>query len=332
KVADAMRPKARKLLEDAITRDPKFVLAYCLLSQVQATPNWAEESTPEQLAEAEASAQAAVRLAPESGEAHLALANIYYGEYYGAHKDRQRALEELSIAARTLPNSPEIVSALGDVAKDRGQWKEALRNLEKAMQLDPRNADIAIDLIDLYIDLRQYREAELLTDRMIAGLPPASTMNFWAGKYEIALQRGNLKAARAAMEASPNHNTGSTTHNHNLAVILLRERRYADAVTLIDQIPERARKGNVLPGSGINPFAEGLYAQSKAVALRAEGQVDQARLAFEASRAGFVSSRHDDLEILVAGKGGLGPIDLGVGIATLRAKQLLEIYRRPLRA
>lgn len=56
---DENRPKAKTLLERAIARDPNFVLAYCLLSVVQATPNWAEELTPDEIAQAKATAEKA---------------------------------------------------------------------------------------------------------------------------------------------------------------------------------------------------------------------------------------------------------------------------------
>ncbi len=91
KVMDENRPKAKALLEKAIARDPQFVLAYCLLSVAQATPNWAEELTPDEIAQARATAEKAVSLAPESGDAHLALGNVYYGPL----NDKKRGIEEV---------------------------------------------------------------------------------------------------------------------------------------------------------------------------------------------------------------------------------------------
>ncbi len=283
KVADENRPKATKLLQEAIARDPKFVLAYCLLSEAQSTPNWAEELTPGQIATAKATAETAVRLSPQSGEARLALGAIYYWTLH----DPARGVEEFTVAARTMPNSVDILSVLGQVATDRGQWKQALQDREKAARLDPRDPDVALNLIGFYIALRRYHEAELLIDRMLAILPPESTMNLWAEKSEIAVARGDLKAAMTALEASPNQNTGSPSHNYRIATLLLMQRHYAEAETLIQEIPERARKGNVLPRSGLNPFAQGLYAQTLGIAFRAQGDAKKARAAFEITRAGM---------------------------------------------
>jgi serine/threonine protein kinase len=78
KTGEENLPKAEQLLQAAIARDPRFVLAYCLLSEVQATPAWAENQSPEQRAKSEATLQRAVEIAPDSGEVHLALARHYY--------------------------------------------------------------------------------------------------------------------------------------------------------------------------------------------------------------------------------------------------------------
>ncbi|MDQ6912802.1 MAG: hypothetical protein M3128_08000, partial [Verrucomicrobiota bacterium] len=203
KTADDNRPKAEKLLQAAIARDPNFALAYAVLSDVQATPNWAEEPTPEQLAKAKDSAETAVRLAPESPDAHLALGSLYYGPL----RDKTRGIEEIEIAARAMPNHIDVLSSLGDVAKDRGQWKEAFGKYQKAMQVEPLEPLWTAKLIDLYISFRKYREAEDLADRTIASLPVDATGNFWGMKRAIALARGDTKAAMAAINSNPVRDT-----------------------------------------------------------------------------------------------------------------------------
>ncbi len=333
KTADENRPKAIKLLEEAIARDPKFVLAYCLLSDAQSQPNWAENLTPEQIAAAKATAETAVRLAPESGEAHLALGWIYYGPL----NDKARGVEELTIAARSLPNSADVAGALATVAQDRGQWKEALQDFEKAARLDPRDPDNALNVINLYLNLRRYGDAEVLIDRALSTLPPESTAIFWASKSEIAIARGDLKAAMEALTASPNHNSGSPSHNRRIVEVLLMQRHYAEAETLIQEIPERARKGNVMPRSGINPFSQGFYAQLLGIAYRAQGNAERAREAFEVSRAGmakWLEQRPEEAEALAM----LAAADAGCGRkeAALReaqnAMRVWPLTRQPLEA
>ena len=333
KVADENRPKAAKLLQAAIERDPNFVLAYCLLSEVQSTPDWAEELTPAQIATAKATAETAARIAPESGEAHLALGGIYYGVL----KDKSRGIEEWAIAARVMPNSVDVVSSLGQVARDRGQWKEALQNFQKAAQLDPRDPDRAADLFNLLYDLRRYREAEILVDRTMATVPPESAAQLWGMKRWIALARGDTKAALAAIEASPIRDKSPQGIPLRKAMILMLERRYPEAIALIESIPERARLDKDGPRSGLNAFANGHDLGELGVIYRAQGNTAKARVAFEASKRSFMiwlGKRPEELGAL----GWVAVCDAGLGrkedslADAARALAIWPLSREPLRA
>ena len=91
-------------------------------------------------------------LAPDLGEAHLAQALVYY---HGS-RDYTRALEELALARRTLPNGAEVYSLGGAIARRQGRWEEAVKDLEKAVELDPRNPKILNNLSHVYDLLRRY--------------------------------------------------------------------------------------------------------------------------------------------------------------------------------
>ena len=43
------------------------------------------------------------------------------------------------MARRSLPNDPRIFELTGYILRRRGQQEEGLRNLERAVELDPRN-------------------------------------------------------------------------------------------------------------------------------------------------------------------------------------------------
>jgi tetratricopeptide (TPR) repeat protein len=51
-------------------------------------------------------------------------------------------LAEFEIARRTLPNESQIFELTGYIARRRGKHEEGLRNLERALELDPRNFTI----------------------------------------------------------------------------------------------------------------------------------------------------------------------------------------------
>src|SRR5207244_11720063 len=121
-------------------RDPSFFDAYCQLAfahgRVYAVRN--SDHTPARLAKAEAAVQAATRLRPDAGEAHLARAQYLY---FGL-RDYAGALAELESARRTLPNDPRLFELTGYILRRRGQQEEGLQNLQRAAELDPRNFDI----------------------------------------------------------------------------------------------------------------------------------------------------------------------------------------------
>ena len=79
--------------------------------------------------------QAATRLRPDAAETHLARAQYLY---YGL-RDYAGALAELEIARRALPNDPRLFELTGYILRRRGQQEEGLQNLQRAVELDPRN-------------------------------------------------------------------------------------------------------------------------------------------------------------------------------------------------
>src|SRR4029077_6522245 len=129
-------PQAERVLNEAVGRDPHFLLAWCLLSRVHDNIYWQGfDHTHASLDLANAAVQTALRLQPDAGEAHLALADYYYHGF----RDYERARTELAIARRTLPNSAEVFEYTGYIDRREGHWEEATRNLERALELDPRN-------------------------------------------------------------------------------------------------------------------------------------------------------------------------------------------------
>jgi tetratricopeptide (TPR) repeat protein len=83
---------------------------------------------------AKAAIDNAFRIRPDSGEAHLALSH----HIYVAGRDYDRALSELEIARRSLPNEPLVFLSIARIERRRGQWEESNRNFERALELDPR--------------------------------------------------------------------------------------------------------------------------------------------------------------------------------------------------
>jgi TolB-like protein/Tfp pilus assembly protein PilF len=161
--------KAIELLDEAVKRDPSFFDAYCQLAYAHEFlyAALATDHTPARLALAEAALQAATRLRPDAAEAHLARAQfLYYGR-----RDYAGALAELESVRRALPNDPRLFELTGYILRRRGQLEEGLRNLERAVELDPRNLFTLQEIAFTYQLLGRYAESIAAFDRALSIVP-----------------------------------------------------------------------------------------------------------------------------------------------------------------
>ena len=165
---DANLLQAVSLLNQAVSRDPTFFEAYCQLAHAHDLLYFlGNDRTPARLAMVDAAVQVASRLFPEAGETHLAHAeNLYRG-----YLDYDGAVAELEVAAQTLPNDPRVFELEGYIQRRQGRWDEAIRNLERAADLDPRNVFTLEQLALSYQLLRRYAETESLLDRILTVEP-----------------------------------------------------------------------------------------------------------------------------------------------------------------
>jgi serine/threonine-protein kinase len=162
--------KAVQLLNQAIIRDPAFLLAYCQLARAHDGIYWAGlDRTPGRLELAKSAINSASRLSPDSGEVHLASAlHLYYG-----YLDYDRARYELTTALRTMPNNARIFELSGYIDRRQGRWTDAEYKLERAMELDPRNDNILFGAGFTYLCSRDYKRAREIAGRALA-LPTKS--------------------------------------------------------------------------------------------------------------------------------------------------------------
>ena len=154
--------QAVDLLNQAVARDPSFFEAYCQLAYANDNLYFlGNDHTPARLALAEAAIQSAFRLRPDAGEAHLARAeNLYRG-----YVDYEGALAELEIARKTLPNDSRVPELSGYIIRRQGKNEEAVKNLQRALELDPRNFFILEQIALSYQNLRRYPEMAAMLDR-----------------------------------------------------------------------------------------------------------------------------------------------------------------------
>jgi TolB-like protein/Flp pilus assembly protein TadD/tRNA A-37 threonylcarbamoyl transferase component Bud32 len=187
--------KAVQLLDEAVTRDPAFLLAHCQLARANDLiyfANW--DHTETRLALAQSSVEAAVRLQPDSGETHLAQANHFFKGYL----NYDRAREELAKAQRALPNNAEVFRLLGGMCRWEGRWEEARQNLQRAVELNPRDTSTLTDLGWVYIALRKYEEADAIASRLQT-LEPRSPILRSGRAWIGLLARADAASLRAVL-------------------------------------------------------------------------------------------------------------------------------------
>ena len=268
--------QAIDVFNQAVERDPSFFDAYCQLA-------WAHDAlyilgydhSSARLALADAAVQAASRIRPDAGETHLARAqNLYQG-----YLNYDGALAELELARQTLPNDPRVFLLKGLIERRQGRWEESTRNLERAIERDPRNLFTLGETALSYQTLRRHAEEKSICDRGLAIEP-----NDAITKVRHALVELNFKA-----DTRPSHQMIDSIRNTNPAAIP----SIADA-WLFCALAERdaAAAKDALIAAGENPinlgspdnvrfnrpFFEGIVAR-----MTKDG--DRAQSAFTAARA-----------------------------------------------
>ena len=115
--------------------DPKFALAWALLSYVDARGYLTQSLQPTVALREEArqAAETALTLQPNLGEAILAKG--YY--HYACLKDYDTAVRYFEQARQLLPNSSRIPESLAYVARRRGQWDRSEVLLQRSRAARP---------------------------------------------------------------------------------------------------------------------------------------------------------------------------------------------------
>ena len=265
---------AQQLFETALARDPGFALAHAALSEVHGRMFWFRyDPSPAREARQRAEAEAALRLAPELPQAHVAMGLAHFW----GRRDYRRALEEFRVALKGLPNDARVWQFIGTVHRRLGNWDEVLAAFEKATQLNPRDAQLffgfggyTYQLMHRYADaVRAYNRAlTLVPDLYDAALAKGWTYVRWQGQLDTL--RAALSQVPTAAELGP-RGTRAALH-----VQLLHWERNADSllqVLTMARAPVFEGQDFLLPSS--------LYA---AWAHRLRGDRPAARADFDSAR------------------------------------------------
>ena len=270
-------------LEHVVQLDPGFALAWALLSDEQSYYYHLRfDTTQERIDAAKHAVDRALRVSPDLPEAHRSL-GLYH---YRCHRDYERALAEFAVAARGLPNDPELLSAVGAVRRRLGEFELAAKDAERALQLDPRDSNLAWDIGVTYAILGDLDAAHDRINLAIE-IDPGNTAAYLLNALFYILD-GDLERSREWIERTPP--TTSPLNEMTWLIQLSLERDYAAAVerferatwkaieTTTDHHPRMGLLGDLYRLQGRTAKAEQAYRQALSqVETELETRPDDAR-------------------------------------------------------
>ena len=219
--------------QQAISRNPNFGRAYAGLADAHILLGqpWVGGLPPKQaLQEAKTAAENAVRLSSDFSEAHVSLAQVmmlYDWDWRRAEDEYQRAIE-------LNPNSAQAHSQYSTLLQVQGRTAAAVREAEKAAQLDP---NLGFDVGYPYYTARQYDQAEKIFRRY----------SDHEGLAWVYTATGRYPGAISEMKAAVGDGAPSDTNLASLGQVYARQGKKQEAETVLDKLVQRSKKTYVSP-------------------------------------------------------------------------------------
>ncbi|MGI8820353.1 MAG: hypothetical protein ACR2ID_05730 [Chthoniobacterales bacterium] len=265
--------QAEEFYGRAAALDPNFALAHAKLSSTVAVTYHEFDPTEERSRRARAEADESLRLNPNLGEGHIALAHWYYW----IQGDYETALRELAVAEKFLPNSVDVPSSIAAIRRRQGRWRDALREYGRALSRDPRNGGIAQEETFTHFMIRDWAGSRVSADNLYAMAPTSASAAMFRAYVEI-FERGEVDAARKiASTVSPRADADAVAvTNWQFAMIArdFKEAETAVAATHFERFD--VPSGPAFPRA----YLEGCIALAR-------GDPDRGRVQFESARAEF---------------------------------------------
>ena len=185
-----------KLTSQAVERDPQFAEALAQLARVRIMNYWLYYDRREsELERARVEAERAVALRPDAAETHLALG--YY--HFQGRLDYDAALAEFDKALAIHPNNALVHTAIGYVRRRQGRMDEAEAELRKAVDGDPRNGTMSLELGTTELLLRKYPDA-LRSFEVSTSINPTLADTYYYCAWANVLWNGDVASAQLVLQ------------------------------------------------------------------------------------------------------------------------------------
>jgi adenylate cyclase len=198
--------EASDLFQQAVKLDAGYAQAWGALAITELLlPSYALDSFEAALPRGEAAAQRALSLDPNTASAHIAvgIANTMRGRWPEADQALRRALA-------LAPGDAEAVNQYAQFLSTIGQLEPALREIERAQQLDPLSPIIGVIHSGVLAGLRRDEAAEAQIKSVLAAHPEFAAAHYWAAAQFIQRKMYPQAEARLRSSATLNGRNGDT--------------------------------------------------------------------------------------------------------------------------
>jgi TolB-like protein/Tfp pilus assembly protein PilF len=317
-IADDVRAallSALQSLDQAIKRDPDFVSAYCYIARANDLLYFFDlDPTPNRILLAEAAVKAALRLRPDSAEAHFAMADFLFR----CRRDYDGALKELAIARPGLPNDAAFFILSGYINRRRNNWAQAERDFSTAVALDPRNPNAYNLLADTYNLQRKHLLAAQVYDRVLAA-GERTPIVFYRRDSALFNRTGNSTQLRRVLLENPDMDIGGGQTSYRVMFALI-DHDFAEAERVLAASPREDFQDIDYSFYSPKPWFEAMIA-------RAQGDSTRANAAFSAARTVLeqrLAVKPEDARTIAV----LAQVDAGLGhkeLAIQEAKHAVDL-------
>jgi len=235
--------KAIGFYERAVQLDPEFALAWARLSRAEALLYFRSARSGDNMRDAAKKAlENAQKLEPDSAETLLAL---------GCYQDRVladygAAKTTFGRVSKMLPSNSQVAAALGGIAAAEGHWDQSIAYFEKALALDPLNAELLAYTAWYYGMRRQFPTALKLYDQALDITP--NDPDVMASKANIYQAQGNLEQAARCLSQITAQTPGVLESKINQFAF---ERNYGEAIRLVQaRLARLQTEGEMIAGGG----------------------------------------------------------------------------------
>jgi serine/threonine-protein kinase len=153
------------------------------------------------------------------------------------YRDYDRARSELAIASPALPNEAWVPATLGFMDRRQGRWEDHIRNLNRALELDPRNLFLLQEFSVSYLALHRYGEMAAVLDRALALAPDDPVVRTARATVDLYARADTRPLHTAVQEIITRNPSAASSIALPWSMLAMCERDWLAAAQAIANIP-----------------------------------------------------------------------------------------------